>query len=131
MRTHCFKLCVSKKNQSLKNKINTAEIIYSNYTALHKRCYRLFHKSLNKFALQKHLTKLKRQERFSYRNLIFSHFIQDIIERAARAYKLFFENFKRKIKIAGNYYKFFESSALRCGEYVKKLKRTVSKNDND
>ena len=63
MKTYCFKLYNSKKNRKLKDKINIAGIIYNHCIALHKRYYHLFHKSLNKFALQKHLTKLKRQEK--------------------------------------------------------------------
>ncbi len=100
MRTYCFKLYASKKKQNLKNKINIAGIIYNHCVALHKRYYRLFHKSLNKFALQKHLNKLKHREKFSYWNQIPSHAIQDITERVSRAYKLFFENLKRKVKTA-------------------------------
>lgn len=100
MKTYCFKLYSSKKNRNLKNKINIAGIIYNHCIALYRRYYRLFHKSLNKFALQKHLTKLKRQEKFSYWNQIPSHAIQDITERVSRAYKLFFENLKRSVKTA-------------------------------
>ena len=100
MKTYCFKLYNSKKNRNLKNKINIAGIIYNHCVALHRRYYRLFHKSLNKFALQKHLTKLKRQEKFSYWDKIPSHAIQDITERVSRAYKLFFENLKRNVKTA-------------------------------
>jgi len=100
VKTYCFKLYSSKKNRNLKNKINIAGIIYNHCIALYRRYYRLFHKSLNKFALQKHLTKLKRQEKFSYWNQIPSHAIQDITERVSRAYKLFFENLKRSVKTA-------------------------------
>ena len=67
---------------------------------MHRRYYRLFHKSLNKFKLQKHLVKLKKHEKFSYWNQIPSHAIQDITERVSRAYKLFFENLKRNVKTA-------------------------------
>ena len=100
MKTYCFKLYVSKKNRDLKNKINIAGIIYNHCVALHRRYYRLFHKSLNKFKLQKHLVKLKKREKFSYWNQIPSHAIQDITERVSRAYKLFFENLKRNVKTA-------------------------------
>ena len=100
MKTYCFKLYNSKKNRKLKHKINIAGIIYNHCVALHRRYYRLFHKSLNKFVLQKHLTKLKRLEKFSYWNQIPSHAIQDITERVSRAYKLFFGNLKRKVKTA-------------------------------
>ena len=98
VKTYCFKLYNSKKTRNLKHKINIAGIIYNHCVALHRRYYRLFHKSLNKFELQKHLTKLKHREKFSYWNLVPSHAIQDITERVSRAYKLFFENLKRNVK---------------------------------
>ncbi len=100
MKTYCFKLYASKKNQNLKHKINIAGIIYNHCVALHRRYYHLFHKSLNKFKLQKHLAKLKKQEKFLYWDQIPSHAIQDITERVSRAYKLFFENLKRNVKTA-------------------------------
>ena len=100
MKTYCFKLYNSRQNRILKHKINIAGIIYNHCIALHRRYYRLFHKSLNKFTLQKHLNKLKYQEKFLYWNQIPSHAIQDITERVSRAYKLFFENLKRNIKTA-------------------------------
>lgn len=154
MKTYCFKLYNSKKNRILKHKISIAGIIYNHCVALHRRYYRLFHKSLNKFALQKHLTKLKRKEKFSYWNLIPSHAIQDITERVSKAYKLFFENLKRKvktapprfqkvkkyksfsynmvgknitvgnkIKIAGDYYKFFKSREIKGNIKLLTIKR--------
>ena len=100
VKTYCFKLYASKKSQNLKHKINIAGIIYNHCVALHRRYYHLFHKSLNKFKLQKHLAKLKKQEKFLYWDQIPSHAIQDISERVSRAYKLFFENLKRNVKTA-------------------------------
>ena len=102
MKTYCFKLYASKKNRNLKNKINIAGIIYNHCVALHRRYYRLFHKSLNKFKLQKHLVKLKKRENFLYWNQIPSHAVQDITERVSRAYKLFFENLKRSLWSLGD-----------------------------
>jgi len=154
VKTYYFKLYASKKNQNLKNKINIAGIIYNHCVALHRRYYRLFHKSLNKFKLQKHLTKLKKREKFLYWNQIPSHAIQDITERVSRAYKLFFENLKRnvktalprfqkvkkyksfsynmvgkniiignKIKIAGEFYKFFKSREVQGNIKLLTIKR--------
>ena len=154
MKTYCFKLYDSKKNRNLKNKINIAGIIYNHCLALHRRYYRLFHKSLNKFKLQKHLAKLKKRENFLYWNQIPSHAIQDITERVSRAYKLFFEKLKRnvktapprfqkvkkyksfsynmvgksiivgnKIKIAGDYYKFFKSREVKGNIKLLTIKR--------
>ena len=100
MRTYCFKLYSSKKNRNLHKQINAAGLIYNHCIALHKRYYRLYHKSLNVYVLQKHLTKLKKMSRFSCLKEISSQAVQDITQRIDRAYKLFFRNLKRKIRTA-------------------------------
>jgi putative transposase len=48
----------------------------------------------------KHITKLKKQKRFTYWNLLGSQAVQDIAQRIDRSYKLFFENRKRGIRSA-------------------------------
>ena len=154
MKTYCFKLYNSRQNQILQHKINIAGIIYNHCVALHRHYYRLFHKSLNKYALQKHLTKLKHRENFSYWDQLPSHAIQDITERVSRAYTLFLANLKRniktapprfqkvkkyksfsynmagknimignKIKIAGDYYKFFKSREVKGNIKLLTIKR--------
>ena len=100
MRTYCFKLYKTKKNRKFHHQINAAGLIYNHCIALHKRYYRLYHKFLNVYALQKHLTKLKQLVRFSYLNEIGSQAVQDITQRINRAYKLFFKNLKQKIYTA-------------------------------
>ena len=100
MKTYCFKLYKAKRNRKLHRQINAAGLIYNHCIALHKRSYRLYHKSLNVYALQKHLTKLKKMSRFSYLKEIGSQAVQDITQRMDRAYKLFFRNLKRKIHTA-------------------------------
>lgn len=100
MKTYCFKLYKSKRNRKLHNQINAAGLIYNHCIALHKRYYSLYHKSLNVYALQKHITKLKKVPRFSYFKEIGSQAVQDIAERIDRAYKLFFRNLKHKIRTA-------------------------------
>ena len=96
MKTYCFKLYNSKRNKQ----INAAGLIYNHCIALHKRYYRLFKKSLHKFILQGHLTKLKKLTKFSYLNEIGSQAVQNITERIDRAYKLFFRNQKHNIRSA-------------------------------
>lgn len=100
MKTFCFKLYKAKRNQKLHKQINAAGLTYNYCIALHKRYYRLYHKSLNVYQLQKHLTKLKKIKRFSYLNEIGSQAVQDITQRIDRAYKLFFDNLKRKVRTA-------------------------------
>lgn len=100
MKTYCFKLYKAKRNRKLHNQINAAGLIYNHCIALHKRYYRLYHKSLDAYALKKHLTKIKKIPRFSYMREIGSQAVQDVAERINRAYQLFFKNLKRKIRTA-------------------------------
>ena len=64
MKTFCFKLYKAKRNRNLHRQINAAGLIYNHCIALHKRYYRLYHRLLNVYVLQKHLTKLKKIPRF-------------------------------------------------------------------
>ena len=92
MKAFKFKLYFSKHNRKLSRQIDVASTIYNHCIALHKRYYRLFKKHLEKNKLQKHLTKLKKKNRFYFWNELNSQTIQDITDRIDRAYKLFFRN---------------------------------------
>ena len=98
MKTFCFKLYRTKRNKKLNKQIDAAGLIWNHCIALHKRYYRLFKTHLHKFALSKHLTKLKRLERFSYLKTLDAQAVQEVTDRIERAYKLFFGNLKRKVK---------------------------------
>ena len=98
MKTFCFKIYNSKKNRYLHNQISLAGEIYNHCIALHKRYYRMYKKSLNAYSLQKHLTKLKKLDKYSHWNQLGSQAIQDIADRIDKAYKLFFRNQKLGIK---------------------------------
>jgi putative transposase len=100
MRTYIFKLYKAKRNKKFHKVINIAGIIYNHCIALHKRYYRLSKKSLNIYKLQKHLTKLKKIDKFRYFKEVGSQAIQDITQRIDRAYKLFFRNLKHQIRTA-------------------------------
>ena len=58
----------------------------------------MYKKSLNAYSLQKHLTKLKKLDKYSHWNQLGSQAIQDIADRIDKAYKLFFRNQKHGIK---------------------------------
>ena len=58
----------------------------------------MYKKSLNTYSLQKHLTKLKKLDKYSHWNQLGSQAIQDIADRIDKAYKLFFRNQKHGIK---------------------------------
>ena len=95
-----FKLYHAKRNKKLHNKINIAGLIYNHCIALHKRYWHLYHKSLDLYVLQKHITKLKKIRRFNYLKELNSQTVQDITERIDRGYKLFWSNLKHKKKTA-------------------------------
>ncbi|WP_462432635.1 RNA-guided endonuclease InsQ/TnpB family protein [Phascolarctobacterium succinatutens] len=100
MKTYCFKLYRANKNKKLHRQISVAGLIYNHCIALHKRYYSLYGKSLNKYQLQKHLTKLNKLPKFGYIKEIGSQAVQDITDRIDRAYKLFFRNLKHNIRTA-------------------------------
>ena len=97
-KTYKYKLYQSKKNKKLNQQIDIAGLIYNHCIALHKRYYRLTGKHLNKFQLMKHITKIKKKEKYKHWNLLGSQAIQDIVERIDKAYQLFFRNLKQGVK---------------------------------
>ena len=88
--TFKFKLFGARRNRKLHQQINAAGLAYNHCIALHKRYYSLYHKHLNLFHLQKHLTKLKRLPRFAYLKEISSQALQDVAQRIEKGYQLFF-----------------------------------------
>ena len=97
MKSYCFKLYRSKRNLKLHKQINLAGRIYNHCIALHRRYYKLFKKYIHKNILSKHITKLKKIEKFSYMKEIGSQAVQNVIERIDKAYQLFFRNIKQKL----------------------------------
>ena len=89
--TYKYKLYRTKKTKHLDELINIAGNIYNHCIALHKRYYKLYHKNLNKFQLQKHLTKLKRLNKYQNWKHLGSQAIQQITERIDLAYQKFFK----------------------------------------
>ena len=98
IRTYKYKLYHTKRLKHIDKTIDIAGIIYNHCIALHKRYYKLYGKHLNKYQLQKHLTKLKKLSKYEYWRKVPSQAIQDITDRIDKAYKLFFRNKKRGIK---------------------------------
>ncbi len=102
--TYKYKLYKTKKTKHIDELINIACSVYNHCIALHKRYYKLYHKSLNKARLQKHLTKLKKLDKYKHWNKLGSQAIQQITERIDNAYKKFFKklgglpSFKKRIK---------------------------------
>ena len=99
MKTFSFKL-YSAKQKHLHRKIDLAGYIHNHLIALHRRYYRMYGKHLNEYKLKKHITKLKKTNRFSFWNDLGSQAIQDLAERIERAYKLFYRNLRQVIRTA-------------------------------
>ena len=98
IRTYKYKLYHTKRLRHIDKTIDIAGIIYNHCIALHKRYYKLYGKHLNKYQLQKHLTKLKKLSKYEYWRKVPSQAIQDITDRIDKAYKLFWRNKKQGIK---------------------------------
>ena len=98
--TYKYKLYRTKRLKHIDKIINISGIIYNHCIAIHKRYYKIYRKSLNKYQLQKHLTKLKKLPKYSYWKKVPSQAIQDITDRIDKAYKLFYRNQKQGIKSA-------------------------------
>lgn len=94
-KTFVFKLYASKKNKKLHKQIDVAAGIYNHCIALHKGYFRFFGKHLNKYQLQKHITKLKKREEYAHWAHVPSQAIQDITDRIEHAYQLFFKSSKK------------------------------------
>lgn len=105
MKTFCFKLYRAKRNKKLNRQIDAAGLIWNHCLALLRRYYKIFGEYLEKSKLQKHLTKLKRHKKFSYLKEINSQAVQDVTDRIDRAYRLFFNNFKRGMKCSSPHFK--------------------------
>lgn len=86
-----YKIYQSKRNKKADELFGLACWIYNHCIALHKRYYRLYHKSLNKYQLQKHLAKLKKQDKYQPWNRLSSQSIQQIAEKIDEGYKKFFK----------------------------------------
>lgn len=92
IKTFKYKLYNSKNNKHLYEQMNISCWIYNHCISLHKRYYRIYKKSLHKYQLQKHLTKLKKLPKYSKWNKLGSQSIQNITERINNGYKSFFNH---------------------------------------
>ena len=95
MQTYRFKLYKSKNDKYLENHNAIACEIWNHCIALERRCYRMFGKHLNKYALMKHITKLKKRTKYSHWKRLNSQAVQDVVERIDKSYKAFFEHVRQ------------------------------------
>lgn len=99
-KTYKIRLYKDENNKYLHQTINLSGRAYNHAIALHKRYYKLAGKFLNKYALMKHYTKIKKLDKFAWLKAIPSQALQDVIERIDKGYKLFFRNLKHNVKTA-------------------------------
>lgn len=130
VKTFKYKLYNSKKNKQLQAMLNIGCHIYNQCIALHKRYYRMYKKSLHIYQLQKHITKLKKLEKYKDWNNLGSQVIQNITERIKFGYDKFFRkenkrppSFKKlkkyksiTLKTAG--YKLLNNNKIKIGNKI-------------
>ena len=129
--TYKFKLySVCDRNKYLHDEIDAFAGVYNHFIALHKRYYQRFDKYPNKYALKKHLTKLKKTERFAHWCLLPSQALQDVVFRIDFGYQKFFARdnkrpptFRSRFRyqsytLAQAGYKFLERNKVRIGKRV-------------
>ena len=66
MITYEYKLYSSRRNKKLNKMIDLSAIIWNHCISLHRRYYKLYHKYLKPNVLKKHLTKLKKLQKYNY-----------------------------------------------------------------
>src|SRR5574343_30134 len=97
IRSYKYKLYNNlRKNAILVRYIELYSEVYNHCVALHNRYYKIYKKFLNKYVLQKHLTKIKHRYKVEWCGLG-SQAIQDITDRLDKSYKQFFSNLKKKV----------------------------------
>jgi len=97
-KTYKYKIYHSKRNKYLNEQTKICGNIYNHCISLHKRYYRMYGIHLNKYILQKHITKLKKLDKYLFWNKVGSQAIQDITDRIERGYTNFFRNCKKEKK---------------------------------
>ena len=100
MITYEYKLYSSRRNKKLNKMIDLSAIIWNHCITLHRRYYKLYHKYLKSDNLKKHLTKLKKLNKYNYIKELDAQSVQNIVERIDLAYQKFFKEYKNKKKVS-------------------------------
>ena len=96
MRTFKYKLQNHKRNKHLHRDLEIIAHVYNHFVALCRRHYRIYgqcegYKRLTFSRMAKHLTKLKRLDKFAHWHIPFSWAVQNALKRIERGYINFFE----------------------------------------
>ena len=86
MRNTTHKLFHDKSLKFLHDDLNIIGIVRNHFVALSRRYYRRYGKSLSYRKMSKHLTKLKRLEKYAYWNIPYSWALQNVLKRLTQSY---------------------------------------------
>ena len=87
MRNTNHKLFHDKTLRHLHDEFNICGVVKNHFLALSMRYYRRYGKGLSFFKMCKHLTKLKRLEKYKHWNIPYSWSLQNILKRLAQSFK--------------------------------------------
>ena len=112
MRTYKYKIQYHKRNHHIQGDLKILAEVWNHFIALTRRHYRIYgqcegYKRPNWYRLKRHLTKLKKLQRFHHWKIPYSWCLQDALRRIEFGYKKFFKGdakrppkFKRRLKYA-------------------------------
>ncbi len=96
MITFKYRLYRNDNTEYLDQAIDISGLIWNHAIALQRRYFKLAGKYIGKYALMKHIAKLRNMPKYSHWKLVGSHAVQDIIERIDKSYQAFFKYQKNK-----------------------------------
>ena len=112
MRTYKYKIQRHKRNRHIQGDLRILAEVWNHFISLTRRHYRIYgqckgYKRPSSSSLSRHLTKLKKLQRFQHWNTPYSWCVQNVLKRIEFGYQKFFKGdskrppkFKRRIKYA-------------------------------
>ena len=110
MRTYKYKIQHHKRNRHIQDDLKILAEVWNHFVALTRRHFRIYgqsedYKRPSYSRLSRHLTKLKKLQRFQHWNICYSWSVQNVLKRMEFGYKKFFKGdakrppkFKKRIK---------------------------------
>jgi len=115
IKTYKYKLYHSKNDDNLDQQIKIACFIYNHCLQLKKRYYQRFNKGLNYFQLCKHVTKLKKLDKYNFFKKVDAQVIQEVLERLEKSFEAFFNHKGKYPKLKSH--EFFSSITFKQTGY--------------
>lgn len=118
MQTLTYKYKVYNQNRNHRKRLEewfrTAAWIYNHAIALHKRYYRVFHKTLSLYRLQSHMLKLRKNGYAAWKS-VGSQCVQQICERIKGGFDLFFRKEAKRPPTFKNWRKYRSVTFKQAG----------------